>query len=373
MSGILLTSNRRYYFVSPWIDATFVGGLSIVFWIVLAVAFPHTGPTPAWAITSSTALLWVCNWPHFSATSYRLYSNRENIRQYPFTAWLAPVLVAGGVVGSFLSPSVVAPYFVKVFAIWSPYHFSGQTVGVTLIYSRRCGLKYDQTLRLALSALVYSTFLKGVVYSEIGTAGGSYYGVAYPGLGLPSWTQYVVNTILGFSIVAFLYLLWEAVRAQKVQFNWMVLIPPTAQFFWFVLGFKIIAFREFVPFFHCLQYLLVAWAMQLVESGERTPALKQGFFVKESVRWGVLNVVGGAALFWMLPRICAYSSGATLAFSLAILTSAAQIHHFFVDGVIWKLRRATTAQPLMANIPDYVHSALQGSLTEPVPAPVPAS
>jgi hypothetical protein len=366
----LLTSERRYYFVNPWVDVTFAGGLSIAFWIALWLLLPHSGLTPAWAITWSTGLLWVCNWPHFSATCYRLYSSRENTRQYPFTAWLAPVLVAGGVVGSFLSPAVVAPYFVKLFAIWSPYHFSGQTVGVTLIYSRRCGLKYDRTLRLALSAFIYGTFLKGIVYSEVGTGGGEYYGVRYPGLGLPQWTSTAVNTAVGFCLVAFLYLLWEAARAQKVNFNWMILIPPAAQFFWFVLGAKVIAFREFVPFFHCLQYLLVAWAMQLVESSERTPGLKRGFFWKESIRWGLGNVAGGAFLFWLLPRICAFVAGAPLMFSLAILTSAAQIHHFFVDGVIWKLRRATTAQPLMANIPEYTRAVLQRQ-PEPAPVPVP--
>ena len=41
-------------------------------------------------------------------------------------------------------------------------------------------------------------------------------------------------------------------------------------------------------------------------------------------------------LFWLLPRLGG-SAGFTLPFATAVILSAVQIHHFFVDGVIWKL------------------------------------
>ena len=77
---------------------------------------------------------------HFSATNYRLYHCRANIAQYPVTALAVPVLVVAATVAAFVSPAVVAPYFVKLVVTWSVYHFAGQTLGLTMIYARRAGL-----------------------------------------------------------------------------------------------------------------------------------------------------------------------------------------------------------------------------------------
>jgi hypothetical protein len=129
----------------------------------------------------------------------------------------------------------------------------------------------------------------------------------------------------------------------------IVLLPAVTQFVWFVVGWKVAAFTEFVPFFHALQYMLIAWMMQLGERSQVVkPASPRRFVVLESVRWGLLNVAGGALLFWLLPRV-AESAGYTLPFATAVVLSAVQIHHFFVDGVIWKLKNPKISSPLMAN------------------------
>jgi len=49
----------------------------------------------------------------------------------------------------------------------------------------------------------------------------------------------------------------------------IVLLPALTQFVWFVLGAEYAAFNRFVPFFHSLQYLLIAWSMQLKEKLDR--------------------------------------------------------------------------------------------------------
>ncbi|MCC6954572.1 MAG: hypothetical protein IT290_10680, partial [Deltaproteobacteria bacterium] len=106
------------------------------------------------------------------------------------------------------------------------------------------------------------------------------------------------------------------------------------------------------PFFHSIQYLLVAWSMQLVERAEREKQLgNPAFFWTESARWFGLNIVIGALLFAALPELVARAGNPT-ELSMGIVLAAVQLHHFFVDGVIWKLRRATVSQPLMVNLLD---------------------
>ena len=48
-------------------------------------------------------------------------------------------------------PLIVAPVFLKVFLLWSPYHYSGQTVGLTMIDARRTALRFPPWARLSLS------------------------------------------------------------------------------------------------------------------------------------------------------------------------------------------------------------------------------
>src|SRR6185369_1764937 len=109
--------------------------------------------------------------------------------------------------------------------------------------------------------------------------------------------------------------------------------------------------------FHSLQYLLIAWSMQLKEKADRTQVVPDGAYVKkESIRWYILNVIGGAGLFSFLPWF-ATQVGVQVSLASGVVVAAVQIHHFFVDGVIWKLRTPSVVSPLLVNIPDMIEAA----------------
>ena len=101
--------------------------------------------------------------------------------------------------------------------------------------------------------------------------------------------------------------------------------------------------------------------MQLKEKMDRDgiePSRR--YVLSESLRWGLINLAVGWALFfglpsWVLPRL-----GFAPELSMAVVLSAVQIHHFFVDGVIWKLKSPGVSSPLMMNVADLVR--------RPVPA-----
>jgi hypothetical protein len=144
----------------------------------------------------------------------------------------------------------------------------------------------------------------------------------------------------------------------------MFLLPAVAQFIWFVPGSMVASFQEFVPFFHSLQYLLIAWAMHLFERFESQRA-RGAFVLTESAKWSIANFIGGSVLFYFLPMFGAWAGSVPLAFATGVVISGVQIHHFFVDGVIWKLKRKTVVSPLLMSLSD-----LQGSkgLLEAAPA-----
>ena len=338
---------RSLYFVNGWIDGLLIGGISIL--LFLAVKFAHLGEGTVNFAGLAAALVWVVNWPHFSATNYRLYQSRRNIRQYPFTAFLVPAIIAIAAVGSFESPDIVAPYFAKLFSIWSPYHFSAQTFGISLIYARRSGFRIEKWERFGLAGFVYGCYLTASSKAEVGNGTGSFYTIHYPALGIPLWVTNVVE--VSMYAFGFLFLLLVARRIFKTRkgIPLIVFLPAISQYIWFIYGATVPDFQVFVPLFHSLQYLLIAWSMQLhLRAGTRPVPSASRFVITESARWGVVNFVGGALLFYLLPHFFGML-GWDLSFATAIILAAVQIHHFFVDGVIWKLKDKSVSSPLMKN------------------------
>jgi hypothetical protein len=296
----------------------------------------------------------VCNWPHFAATNYRLYHSPDNIKQYPLTALAVPPLLVLLLVAAIRSPEGVAPVLVKVYFVWSMYHFSGQTLGITLIYARRAGFPVGRWERLGLSSFIYGTFLVSAARAEaVGVGLHDYYGIQSAPLGVPAWLPdvFVGLMYLGGAVFLARALRWS--RETRRVLPPILVVPAAAQYIWFVANDNWLPFLEFVPFFHCLQYLLIAWSMQLKEKmDQRQMAPSTRYVVTESLRWYGLNVVGGAVLFFVLPRLLARLVGLDENFATGVTIAVVQIHHFFVDGVIWKLKRKTVASPLMVNLGD---------------------
>ncbi|MBI5201936.1 MAG: hypothetical protein HY925_10150 [Elusimicrobia bacterium] len=341
-----MTEHRHdgLYFVNAWIDFMLIGGVSLFGYAIITALGP--GPREAWATSLGGMLVWVVNWPHFSATNFRLYRSRPNVAQFPLTAIALPLVILGAVAASLVWQDAFAPYFVKLYAVWSPYHFSGQTLGLSLLYARRAGLTVDPKERLVLSTFVFGTFAWMIARLESGAQMFVYHGVRYPSLGVPEW----VATLMGAAVwvAGGLIVVRVVLGALKKRRTYppIVLLAPAAQLLWFVAARAYPNYTEFVPFFHALQYLLVAWALQLKERMDETDARPAPEFVAvESARWLAANIAGGAMLFYVFPRLAA-ACGYPLAMTTGIVLAAVQIHHFFVDGVIWKLRDTRLASPV---------------------------
>jgi hypothetical protein len=347
----------RRYFVNAPVDALFIGGASMVLYLALKVS-PSLASSASLGSLAAT-LVWACNYPHFASSSYRLYHSRASARQYPMTAWLIPAVMFLAVAGCFASPDTVAPMFVKLYLLWSPYHFSGQTVGITMIYARRWGYRIDGWGRKALTVFVFSTFAVQSAWAELAIrnhdvrsltgARSSYFGVRFGVLGVPTWLPTLLTVVLWASLAVFgAYIALQLVRDRRVV-PWIVLLPAASQFIWFYAP-GVGQYAALVPFFHSLQYLLIAWGVQLsVGLGERKREPSVGYVISESTRWAAVNVFAGIALFWGLPRIGSHL-GRSLQFSNAVLLSAIQIHHFFVDGVIWRLREPSVSSPVSTSL-----------------------
>ncbi len=344
------------YLVNLPIDFLLVGGGSMILFILL----PHfyDGPMTPRLLTLSLFCTWLGNWPHISATNYRLYGSPGVLKQYPFTAVGVPLLVLVGAVGSFLAPETVAPYFVKLTLSWVLYHYCGQSIGISLLYARRAQSMPSAAERFCLIWFFYGTFFCRSLWSETSSQALRYFGVAYPRFGVPIYFSYLCAVWTYGCAAGFLFLMIRRYVRERRLPPLMYLVPAATQYVWFFVAGDHPAWVDFVPFFHGLQYLALAWVMQLKEEVDRraTPATPR-FLTVRTLRWYLLNIAGGALFFYLTPRLISSASGIDRNFVMAIVFAAFQVHHSFVDGVIWKLRARSVVSPLLANVPQMVRPA----------------
>ena len=338
---------RDRYFVSAPLDALAIGGASVLVYALFRLR-PAMASSPSVASLAAT-LVWVCNYPHFAATNYRLYHSRSARAQYPLTSYATPLLMIAAVIGCYMSPTAVAPLFVKLYLLWSPYHFSGQTLGITMVYARRAGFVIDGWLRRSLTAFIFLTFAVQNAWAEVGRHVNPFYGVEYPTLGVPVWLPQTLTKLMWLALAATIaQLVWKVVSGGA-RVPLIVVLPAFTQYVWFVAT-PAGQFSYMVPFFHSLQYLLIAWNVQLKEGlAERHQSPSPRYVWSESSRWMAINIAGGYALFWALPHLGGHL-GRPLAFSTAVMLAAIQVHHFFVDGVIWRLRNPAARSPLSSSL-----------------------
>lgn len=338
----------QLYFVNAWIDGFFIGFASIALFLYLRYVSAPGLYTPAqW--NSAQVMIWALNWPHVFATSCRLYHSETARRQYPMTSYCVPVFMLLIAAVAFGYPQGFGPYVIKVLLLWAPFHFSGQTIGITLMYLRRGGITLAPWMRSSVIGFAYCAFMTQICQLESLPTDIPYATLAIPLLGVPVWTVTLFR-LLTHGFLAVLLLAAILLRTKEgVKLPWIAALPLFVQYLWFVLGSDVYAFQLFVSALHGLQYLLIAWSMQLAVHAPWPTANPVSFVAQKSLAWTGLILLGGATLFYLTP-LALSQLGWGFSFTSAIIFAVLQFHHFFVDGVIWKLRDPRVSRYLMGNV-----------------------
>ncbi len=356
------STTKDLYFVNPLIDFLFIGGLSIITFILMMIFLQDQ--EYAMILTVAAALTWICNNPHFAATTYRLYKTKENMMQFPFTSFVVPFIVLAATYAALGFPKTVAPFFIKFYFIWSPFHFSGQSFGVSMVYAKRAGYQLNNFQRQCLKVFIYSSFIAILLKLDMALANSDYHGFEYYAFNIPSWAYYTMMGIMTVSGVLVLFHAAQWSRKNKKRLPLIVLLPAITHIVWFIGGERHVAFDGLVPFFHSAQYLFIAWAMQTKDIAEKSQSESKKLSRKDTLfhtaKWFLVNCFVGAFMFEILPYLFPKFGGSAYgAFGIVII--GVQIHHFFVDGVIWKLKSQQNKSALFINSSDYLDFSQQGA------------
>jgi hypothetical protein len=341
---------------NSFVDALILGGLSIGLFVLMrfgaqihnGTGLPNITPWAGWSWIWINAV-WVINWPHFAATSMRLYSDRSALKKFPITTIVLPLIVVALTIAALFTPTTLAPAMVKLYLTWSPYHFSGQTVGIALLMARRKNFHIGRLDRVLLWTYVVTTFAMQNARSEVGDWSQSFYGVTYRPIGLSPIVPDVLWWVLVLSGAALVVRLIVRMVIERRIAPPVVVIPVVAQTLWF-LHANVLDYSYMVPMFHSAQYLLIAFVVHLDSRAKGPKAYRSRLrFTGEMVAWYSVAIVGGIVLFKVLPWT-AEQFATTAGVGTAVVLAGVQLHHFVVDGVIWKLS-GTGASAAKASIP----------------------
>jgi tetratricopeptide (TPR) repeat protein len=322
----------------------------------------------AWAV-AFYALALFFNYPHYMATIYRAYHRAEDFQKYRvFTLHITSLMVLTLLLSHYWLR--LLPWIFTIYLTWSPWHYSGQNYGLFMMFARRAGADPGKAGRRAL----YGAFVVSYLILFLSFHTGPSSDPLFVSLGIPAVVSRWEQAILG---VAFVVMSVFGLSRLARETGWRKLIPSltlfSSQFLWFLLPAAISWFKGLeipqnrystgvLAVMHSAQYLWITSYYARREANEAEAGGAAGTVTGTKPRnWRPLAyfavlVAGGIALFvpgpWLASRAFHYDFRA----SFLIFTALVNIHHFILDGAIWKLRDGRIAS-LLLNSRDRISGA----------------
>src|SRR6266568_3748422 len=121
-------------FVNPLFDHLLIGG--IVSWVAGGIIY---GAGVRYNEADLFWVLLVSNWAHFAASTVRLYTKPDAVRTWPFLTLAFPVVTIAVVSAVVALGEPAGRYFFALYFLWSPFHYSAQAYGLSVMYAYRSG------------------------------------------------------------------------------------------------------------------------------------------------------------------------------------------------------------------------------------------
>lgn len=323
------------FMLGAWVDFVVLGPGFTLGGSALLAALAATGHL-AVASTIAFALTLMFVGPHYAATYRRAFASRAILRAHPFVTLVAPVALLGWAVAAVHWPRTAGLAFFATYVAWSGYHYSGQSLGLAMLYPLRQGARLAAGEKRLVAFPLYLSWLislLGLFRAGVAARNPAYEltRAALASSPLPGWMLGVGGLAIAGSLSSVALLAARRRRAGTPlpRAVWAVV---TTQMLWFGIGLWNPFFNVvLVPIFHGAQYLAItSWH----QSRGRSPAFF-ALYVVIVLALGLLINPGFAAV----GRAWGGEGPVVAAAVIAFLN----LHHFLMDGRIWRLRERKLA------------------------------
>lgn len=336
---------------NKWADVLLIGGgLYFPFALVaIPTAFLVKGFGALMVAFFLHAALMV-NQPHYAATYHLVWKERaKNPRVYKWMMASLVVMIPITIACVHWNDVLLSPV-TRIYLTWSAWHYSAQHFGIAAMYSARNKrpLVDREKLPLQVAFVGVGIFMMLSLNLIDPASAGAFGGTgakALAGKTTYAWAYPLGLFVVAVSAIAAIVAHVRVKQRTGKGLDGMAWLLLGLNFFWFVVpnallgvnnlwGHPEIAlwFPYALPFFHCVQYLGV------------TSHRARGLGDVRPVYLLVALMAVGWVLFEGYSYAIGFGGGIDADRSFAIVMALVNIHHFWVDGQMWK-------RPKKASVP----------------------
>ncbi|OHX22139.1 hypothetical protein BI344_05460 [Chromobacterium sphagni] len=310
--------------------------------LALYLAVQQRGPS---FLLCALAFALLLDLPHVLHTYIRLFANPADFHRHRQSFWRSLLILA--LLCSALGTLGQYAILVTIWVYWQPYHVCKQHFGVATLYARKSGYKHSTRHVLLLlicgfaAPLLYRLCHGGFRFGQYQLFGQS---LPFSGLQvytppLPAWSAGIGYAVFGLAALVYMAREYQAARraAGLPRFvNLMLAIVLILYNAAYLLISDLYALILIATSVHAIQYHLVCastvrnlYAQPSEQDNAASPllhALQRGvrYLTRHPLAWC------GALLMASLLVLCSELP------TLGILPLIVVLHHFYLDGVIWK-------------------------------------
>jgi len=330
--------------MGPLADAVCLGPGPTI--LLTAVAFAMRGAgAEAAAASFVVALTWIFIGPHYAATYRRAYSSLAIVRAHPWVTLAAPPLLLGAAALAIRHPYGFGVVYFGAYVVGTGYHYSGQSLGLALVYPLRQGAPLLGVEKRLVAAPLYLSWLFTLLalYGEAQPGRNAAFAFVrglYQGPPVPSRVMAAALGVLALSLVGVAFVAVRRAR-RGAPLPWQTYAVLSTQLLWFTVGaYNLLLNTMLVPVFHAIQYLaFTGW--HATRAPARPPWQRLALFVVPTALVGLAIFPGSFTFFTRgLPYL-------DLFFMTAAVATFINLHHFLLDGRIWRMREAVVARSML--------------------------
>jgi hypothetical protein len=319
--------------LGPALDAALGGGASILLVAILLAAGPISSSPQVIARFAILSIL--VNWPHFMGSYKVLYGTPGALKRHPFaTLWVPIGLALYAICAAALygREPLLFHAFHAAAAVYLAWHYTGQAWGTIAAFAYAEGVKVGADARWPIRAnlrVLLAFHAVWAVHTFAARIGFAPIAILYEALGAAAAGSALLGA-LGF---------WRLGRIPA-----RVILPWLAIHAWYLLIWRQPGALFWVQCAHAAQYLPFPLRIEANRAAEAPR--DHGWRLYLSL------VVCGSAAFWAAPwaaNKAAFLTASALPAGI-LVADLLNIHHYFVDGCIWKLSNPEVRRDLFRHL-----------------------
>lgn len=360
-----MTAKPRQAIISPVADFLCCGGLSIL--AVLGL-FAYSAVDPGNRIFSSgvdlrdiIVLSVLINFPHFMASYRLLYRSKTQILEHSWASIYIPLILVAMIAVSLLTPSQdpenpefanggIVELVTLVAAMLLAWHYTGQAWGMTASFSYLAGIRMQTGERRLIRSGYLALMVFHLVWACLVALGDPKF-LFFASVMSPQTSRLIVL----YNVVTLLVVLTIPLGIAGFLRVWhrtgirppiRAFTPWIAIYLWYALIYFYPKMFLCLQVFHALQYLIFPLRIEMNQYAMRRKQ-QQGQVLHSLVYYISLVVIGFAV--FALPTFTFYLGDEAYAME-ALVVGFVNIHHYVIDGAIWKIRNPSVRRDLFAHL-----------------------